>query len=35
VCGIITAIALFPFGLICLFLDINVKCSRCGVSLPK
>ncbi|KAF8800560.1 hypothetical protein BYT27DRAFT_7262720 [Phlegmacium glaucopus] len=35
VCGIITAIACFPIGLICLFMDTNVKCSRCGVSLPK
>ncbi|KAF8155762.1 hypothetical protein B0H34DRAFT_675899 [Crassisporium funariophilum] len=34
-CGIITAIACFPCGLICLFSDSQEKCSRCGVSLEK
>ncbi|KDR74033.1 hypothetical protein GALMADRAFT_157830 [Galerina marginata CBS 339.88] len=33
-CGIITAICLFPIGLICLFMDVQKKCSRCGVTLP-
>ncbi|CAL1705958.1 unnamed protein product [Somion occarium] len=29
-CGIITALACFPCGLICLFKDVTKKCSRCG-----
>ncbi|KAF8233675.1 hypothetical protein L208DRAFT_1395418 [Tricholoma matsutake] len=33
VCGIITAIACFPLGLICLFADSNKVCARCGVRL--
>ncbi|KDR74034.1 hypothetical protein GALMADRAFT_227736 [Galerina marginata CBS 339.88] len=33
--GIITAICLFPIGLICLFMDVQKKCSRCGVTLPR
>ncbi|KAF8797666.1 hypothetical protein BYT27DRAFT_7265414 [Phlegmacium glaucopus] len=33
VCGIIAAIFLFPFGLICLFADSHHKCDRCGLSL--
>jgi len=35
VCGIITAIFLFPCGLICLFMDKKETCLRCGVSLNK
>ncbi|CAL1712646.1 unnamed protein product [Somion occarium] len=32
VCGIITAVILFPIGLVCLFfsLDTDKKCARCG-----
>ncbi|KIK01059.1 hypothetical protein K443DRAFT_132467 [Laccaria amethystina LaAM-08-1] len=30
-CGIITAIFCFPFGLICLCIDSERRCSRCGV----
>ncbi|KAF8800561.1 hypothetical protein BYT27DRAFT_7199677 [Phlegmacium glaucopus] len=33
--GIIMAVACFPCGLICLFMDTQDKCSRCGVSLQK
>ncbi|ETW85840.1 hypothetical protein HETIRDRAFT_379978 [Heterobasidion irregulare TC 32-1] len=33
VCGIICAVLLFPIGLVCLFLDTDRKCSRCGVPL--
>ncbi|KAF9447215.1 hypothetical protein P691DRAFT_671954 [Macrolepiota fuliginosa MF-IS2] len=29
-CGIITAILLFPIGLIALFLDVEEYCTRCG-----
>ncbi|THG94265.1 hypothetical protein EW026_g7170 [Hermanssonia centrifuga] len=29
-CGIITAIACFPCGLICLFKDSKKRCARCG-----
>lgn len=32
-CGIITAILCFPIGLICLFIDTEKKCSRCGTVL--
>ncbi|KAI0322254.1 hypothetical protein OF83DRAFT_1049773 [Amylostereum chailletii] len=32
-CGIICAVLLFPIGLICLCLDTEKKCSRCGVRL--
>ncbi|KAE9391342.1 hypothetical protein BT96DRAFT_925359 [Gymnopus androsaceus JB14] len=32
-CGIITAVLLFPIGLICLFTDRKKKCARCGVPL--
>ncbi|KAE9390475.1 hypothetical protein BT96DRAFT_833368, partial [Gymnopus androsaceus JB14] len=32
-CGIITAVCLFPIGLICLFTDRKRKCARCGVPL--
>ncbi|EPQ58076.1 hypothetical protein GLOTRDRAFT_37428 [Gloeophyllum trabeum ATCC 11539] len=28
--GIITAVLCFPIGLCCLFMDREVKCSRCG-----
>ncbi|KAJ3512752.1 hypothetical protein NLJ89_g3341 [Agrocybe chaxingu] len=35
ICGIIAAIVLFPFGLICLFTDTEKKCARCGVRLEK
>jgi len=35
ICGIITAVVLFPIGLICLFIDTNVKCTRCGIALAK
>ncbi|KAF9075201.1 hypothetical protein BDP27DRAFT_1443640 [Rhodocollybia butyracea] len=34
-CGIITAIACFPCGLICLFSDSEQRCTRCGVRLDK
>ncbi|KAF8066882.1 hypothetical protein FPV67DRAFT_1496838 [Lyophyllum atratum] len=30
VCGIITGVLLFPIGLICLFMDTEEVCSRCG-----
>ncbi|KAF8066881.1 hypothetical protein FPV67DRAFT_1213280 [Lyophyllum atratum] len=30
VCGIITAVILFPFGLVCLFLDKDEVCTICG-----
>ncbi|KIY52412.1 hypothetical protein FISHEDRAFT_7177, partial [Fistulina hepatica ATCC 64428] len=33
VCGIITAILLFPVGLICLFADREKRCARCRVLL--
>ncbi|CAA7264402.1 unnamed protein product [Cyclocybe aegerita] len=33
ICGIISSIVLFPLGLICLFIDKEKKCARCGVSL--
>lgn len=33
-CGIITAVLLFPIGLICLFMDVDKKCARCGVDIP-
>ncbi|EKM51786.1 uncharacterized protein PHACADRAFT_101848 [Phanerochaete carnosa HHB-10118-sp] len=29
-CGIITAVLLFPIGLICLFTDSEERCVRCG-----
>ncbi|VDC00649.1 unnamed protein product [Peniophora sp. CBMAI 1063] len=29
-CGIICAVLIFPLGLICLCLDSEKKCSRCG-----
>ncbi|KAI0696020.1 hypothetical protein BC835DRAFT_1272470 [Cytidiella melzeri] len=32
-CGIITAVICFPIGLIALFIDVERKCSRCGVRL--
>ncbi|TFY72688.1 hypothetical protein EVG20_g354 [Dentipellis fragilis] len=32
-CGILCAILLFPLGLICLCIDTEKKCSRCGVRL--
>ncbi|KAK7020541.1 hypothetical protein R3P38DRAFT_3198168 [Favolaschia claudopus] len=33
VCGIITAVVCFPIGLICLFIDTEQKCDRCGIKL--
>ncbi|GJE88775.1 hypothetical protein PsYK624_048610 [Phanerochaete sordida] len=33
-CGIITAVLLFPIGLICLFADVEKTCARCGTRLP-
>lgn len=33
VCGIITAVVCFPIGLICLFMDTEQKCARCGIRL--
>ncbi|KAK0196937.1 hypothetical protein F5146DRAFT_1129733 [Armillaria mellea] len=33
VCGIITAVVCFPIGLICLFIDTEQKCNRCGIKL--
>ncbi|KAJ6596982.1 hypothetical protein DFH09DRAFT_107961 [Mycena vulgaris] len=33
VCGIITAVICFPIGLICLFIDTEQKCDRCGIKL--
>ncbi|KAJ7343398.1 hypothetical protein DFH08DRAFT_225708 [Mycena albidolilacea] len=33
VCGIITAVVCFPIGLICLFVDTEQKCDRCGIKL--
>ncbi|KAJ7709816.1 hypothetical protein B0H17DRAFT_1029356 [Mycena rosella] len=33
VCGIITAVLCFPIGLICLFIDTEQKCDRCGIKL--
>uniref|UniRef100_D8PT71 Uncharacterized protein n=1 Tax=Schizophyllum commune (strain H4-8 / FGSC 9210) TaxID=578458 RepID=D8PT71_SCHCM len=35
VCGIITAVLCFPCGLICLFLDTEKRCARCGVKVKK
>ncbi|KAI5833942.1 hypothetical protein K523DRAFT_231657 [Schizophyllum commune Tattone D] len=35
VCGIITAVLLFPLGIICLFLDTEKRCARCGVKVQK
>ncbi|KAJ7581256.1 hypothetical protein C8J56DRAFT_794447 [Mycena floridula] len=35
VCGIITAVVCFPIGLICLFMDTEQKCARCGIRLDK
>jgi len=32
-CGIICAVLLFPIGLICLCLDSEKKCARCGIRL--
>ncbi|KAF9053794.1 hypothetical protein BDZ89DRAFT_938703 [Hymenopellis radicata] len=32
-CGIITGVICFPIGLICLFMDTEQKCDRCGVKL--
>ncbi|KZV69031.1 hypothetical protein PENSPDRAFT_581602, partial [Peniophora sp. CONT] len=29
-CGIICAVLIFPLGLICLCLDSEKKCARCG-----
>ncbi|KAI0035934.1 hypothetical protein K488DRAFT_82546 [Vararia minispora EC-137] len=29
-CGIICAVLLFPFGLVCLCMDSEKKCARCG-----
>ncbi|KAF9568275.1 hypothetical protein CPC08DRAFT_453940 [Agrocybe pediades] len=34
-CGVVAAILLFPFGLICCFMDSEKKCTRCGVVLAK
>ncbi|KAF8970563.1 hypothetical protein BDZ97DRAFT_50384 [Flammula alnicola] len=34
-CGILTAIFCFPFGLLCLFLDTDQQCSRCGVRMSR
>ncbi|KAJ7905593.1 hypothetical protein B0H14DRAFT_2660815 [Mycena olivaceomarginata] len=31
--GIITAVVCFPIGLICLFVDTEQKCDRCGIKL--
>ncbi|KAK0463962.1 uncharacterized protein EV420DRAFT_1638880 [Desarmillaria tabescens] len=33
ICGIITAVVCFPIGLICLFMDTEQKCNRCGIKL--
>ncbi|KAJ3525202.1 hypothetical protein NM688_g8438 [Phlebia brevispora] len=33
-CGIISAILLFPCGLICLFTDSKKRCARCGEPIP-
>ncbi|KAK0210925.1 hypothetical protein DFS33DRAFT_1378901 [Desarmillaria ectypa] len=33
ICGIITAVICFPIGLICLFMDTEQKCDRCGAKL--
>ncbi|KAF8237430.1 hypothetical protein L208DRAFT_1247542 [Tricholoma matsutake] len=33
ICGIILAVICFPIGLICLFLDTDRVCSRCGARL--
>ncbi|KAF7294857.1 hypothetical protein MIND_01023600 [Mycena indigotica] len=33
VCGIITAVVCFPIGLICLFIDTEQRCDRCGIKL--
>ncbi|KIM41944.1 hypothetical protein M413DRAFT_445144 [Hebeloma cylindrosporum] len=30
-CGIITAVCCFPIGLLCLFLDTERQCVRCGL----
>ncbi|KAF7344840.1 hypothetical protein MVEN_01645700 [Mycena venus] len=31
--GIVMAVLFFPFGFICLFWDMQIKCDRCGVKL--
>ncbi|KAI0754874.1 hypothetical protein C8Q80DRAFT_1063833, partial [Daedaleopsis nitida] len=31
IAGIITAVVCFPCGLICLFMDTEKRCARCGV----
>lgn len=31
--GIICAVFLFPIGLLCLFMDVKRKCTRCGIEL--
>ncbi|KAF9792065.1 hypothetical protein BJ322DRAFT_1026896 [Thelephora terrestris] len=33
ICGIICAVLLFPIGLLCLCVDNETKCSRCGARL--